>query len=617
MKLGPAPAALTWAVVTSASLSLRVLLTSSFSPRARAGDDAGHPEDAKLEAFFRAYLDRWFRDEPLTATRLGEHRYDHLLDDLSAQARAGRVTRDRETLAALPREVDYEKLSRDGRIDYEILRHHLEFAIWQAENLRVWEEDPRVWVGFATESTYLLFTQSSLPGSTNLENAIARVAEVPRVVAEAKGAIGSPPRVVVETALRQLDGAIDYFTPPWDEGGSDSSVFAIAGIPGRGEVPRLEEGAAKARAALVDLRAFLKETVLPRSGENWRIGPEKFARKIELELDAGLTAAEVLAEAESEAERVEREMAVVARLLWSSLFPGAAVPPDDEAGRSELIRRVLDRIGDDRSTAETVVNDVKAASDEIKAFLRRSAIVPLPEPDQLRIVEMPEFMRGNSTAYLNPAPPLDPTGSSEYAVSPPPADWTGSQVESYFREYNDAMLKILSIHEGYPGHYVQLEYSNRCPSLVRKVLSSGTFAEGWAVYTEQMMLDQGFGGGDLRLRMMQLKFYLRAVCNAILDHHMHAGDMTDEQAKELLMGRAFQTEGEALGKIVRSKQSSAQLSTYFVGRTAFARLRRDLHRALGDRFDLSRFHQAALSHGTLPVKYLPELVRRDLDAPGP
>ena len=154
------------------------------------------------------------------------------------------------------------------------------------------------------------------------------------------------------------------------------------------------------------------------------------------------------------------------------------------------------------------------------------------------------------------------------------------------------MLKILTIHEGYPGHYVQLEYSNRCPSLIRRVLSSGTFAEGWAVYTEQMMLDQGFGGGDLGLRLQQLKFYLRAVVNAILDHKMHAGKMTDAEAMELLVGRAFQTEGEAVGKIIRAKQTSCQLSTYFVGRTAFYRLRQQIQRELGDRFDLARFHEA-------------------------
>jgi uncharacterized protein (DUF885 family) len=188
-------------------------------------------------------------------------------------------------------------------------------------------------------------------------------------------------------------------------------------------------------------------------------------------------------------------------------------------------------------------------------------------------------------------------------------------VESYLQEYNSYMIQILTIHEGYPGHYVQLEYSNRNPSLVRRVLYSGVFAEGWAVYTEQMMLDQGYGDGDLALRLNQLKWYLRSVANAILDYKMHCTDLSDDDALAFLTQRAFQSEGEALGKIVRAKQSSCQLSTYFVGRMAFYRLRQDVEREQGDKFELGRFHEAVLDHGTLPVKYLPELVRERLKKP--
>jgi uncharacterized protein (DUF885 family) len=177
------------------------------------------------------------------------------------------------------------------------------------------------------------------------------------------------------------------------------------------------------------------------------------------------------------------------------------------------------------------------------------------------------------------------------------------------------MLHILTIHEAYPGHYVQLEYSNRHPSLIRRVLYSGVFAEGWAVYTEQMMLDQGYGKGDLVLRLNQLKWYLRAVANAVLDHKMHCTGMTDDEALAFLTKRAFQSEGEALGKIVRAKQSSCQLSTYFVGRMAFHNLRQRVEREQGDKFHLGRFHEAVLDHGTLPVKYLPELVRERLSRP--
>jgi uncharacterized protein (DUF885 family) len=564
-------------------------------------EQARPDEDARLAAFFQAYLDQAFRDEPLSATRLGDHRFDDKLDDLSAEARAANLQRDRKALAELPAKVDPSRLSRSGRIDYVILRQHLTRAVWLAETFHPFEDDPRVYGDYLTESVYLLLTQSSLPRETNVRNALARTAGVPRVVETARKSIGRPPRVKVETAVRQTKGAIDFYK---------SELFTLAGAPpGKGELGRR---AADAVQAIEGYLGFLEAEVLPRSTDSWRIGPEKFAKKLDLELDAGLSAEEVLREAQAEASRVEREMAVIARQMWGPTFPGEPIPPDDAEGRQTLIRRVLAAVARDASTSATLVADTRATVAAIKEFIAAKGILKLPEPDQCRLIEMPEFTRGNSVAYLNPAPPLDPRGSSEYAISPPPADWSPERVASFFQEYNRAMLKILTIHEGYPGHYVQLEYSNRHPSLIRKVLSSGTFAEGWAVYTEQMMLDQGFGGGDPGLRLQQLKFYLRAVVNAILDNAMHAGAMTDAEAMDLLTRRAFQSEGEAVGKIIRAKQTSCQLSTYFVGRTAFYRLRQQAQRALGDRFDLGRYHETVLAHGTLPVKYLPDLVLDEL-----
>jgi uncharacterized protein (DUF885 family) len=308
-------------------------------------------------------------------------------------------------------------------------------------------------------------------------------------------------------------------------------------------------------------------------------------------------------------------MYVIARQLWAKLFAKKPLPPDDAEGRRTCIRLVMIELGKEHGEVDTMVEDAKKTAEEIKAFIKARDILRLPDPDRCAIIEMPEFQRGNYTAYLNPAPPLDPKAQSFYAVSPPPKDWDNRRVRTYLEEYNRAMMRILTIHEAYPGHYVQLEYSNRHPSLIRKVLYSGTFAEGWAVYSEQMMLDQGFKDGDLSLRLHQLKFYLRAVVNAILDHKMHCANMADEEALKLLVEGAFQTEGEALGKIVRAKQSSAQLSTYFVGRMAFYRLRQQVARELGDAFDLGRYHEAVLDHGTLPPKFLPDLVRERLKKP--
>ncbi|MCI0682689.1 MAG: DUF885 domain-containing protein [Gemmataceae bacterium] len=554
-------------------------------------------EDAKLDAFFKDYLDEEFKHRPLDASRAGDHRFDHLLDDVSAPARAAATVRVRKMLAELPKRIDYNRLTRAGQIDFEIWRHHLQRNLWLADNTKPFEDDPRVYNDYISESVYVLLTQSTEPKPVNIKNAAQRMTFIPRIVAAARASIKNPPKVLTEVALRQLKGAISFY---------ESGIYEIAG-----ETPQLSELRAPAQRILPVLRDYLKfleEDVLPRSNGEWRLGKEKFAQKLELELDAGVTAEEVLKDAEAEADRVEAEMYVIARQLWRQVFPKKTIPADDADGKRQIIRAVLEEVSKEHGAPADLVKDATATAAKIKAFLRDRNILRLPEPDRCRIVEMPEFQRGYSIAYLNPAPPLDAKASSYYAISPPPRDWDPGKVKSFMQEYNRHMLQLLTIHEAYPGHYVQLEYSNRNPSLIRKVLYSGVFAEGWAVYTEQVMLDEGYGDGDLKLRLNQLKWYLRAVCNAILDYHMHCSGMTDEEALRLLVIRAYQSEGEAILKIQRAKQSSCQLSTYFVGRMAFQRLRRRRQNELGDRFELGRFHEATLAHGTLPVKYLPELV---------
>lgn len=565
-----------------------------------AGAPAAQPaaEDARLKNRFQTYLDEEFRLHPVFATQQGNHEFDDQLDDLSPAARAKDVARAKALIASLAKEIDVSKLSRGGQIDYEIWTHSLKYALWASENDNRFEYDPRVYGEYVSDSVFVLLTQSTLPRERNVENAARRIRHIPKVVEAAKAGLKNPPRNLTEVAIKRNLGAISFY---------EKDIYEFAK-----ETPGSEPLATPCRAAVKALKEYqtwLETELLPRSKGEWRLGKEKFAKKLELELDAGLTADEVVAIAEAEADRVEREMYYVAKQLWSQLFPGKVLPPEDTAGRRATIKSVLDELGKDHGKPDTLVEDAKKTVTKIKDFIREKKILTLPDPDTCQIIAMPEFQRGFSAAYLNPAPPLDPKANSLYAVAPPPKDWPPARQETFFREYNSAMLQVLTIHEAYPGHYVQLAYSNRHPSLVRKVLWSGSFAEGWAVYTEQMMLDQGYGNGDLSLRLHQLKFYIRAVLNAILDYKMHCADMTDEAAMELLVGRGFQTEAEAVGKVARAKQSSTQLSTYFVGRTAFYRLRQSVQRARGDAFDLGKFHEDVLGHGTLPVKYLPELVK--------
>lgn len=557
--------------------------------------------DDQLNAFFKNYLEEHFRQQPLAATHLGDHRFDNQLDDISPAARAGWLALEEKTLKALPQQVDYTKLSRDGQIDFEIFQHNLRLQIWETRNLHPFQEDPRTYGAYLSDSVYLLLTQSTLSMETNIANCLARMAQFPRIVAEAEKTLTHPPMPILETAIRQNQGAINFY---------EKDIFQLAG-----DTPQLDQlktAATAAAALLQDYQKFLEGQLKQRAIGEWRLGQKKFAQKFKLETDAGITAEQNLADAEAEFAQVRRDMYVIARQLWPRYFPQTPLSSDDAAGERDTVLKVVDAVNQDHGRPEELVADARADVERIKDFIRRRNYIPLPDPDHCEVAEMPEFRRGNSLAYLENAPPLDPNARSYYAISPPPSDWTPRQVESFLEEYNRWMLQILTIHEGYPGHYVQLAQAVRVHSLIRKVYQSGVFVEGWAVYGEITMLNEGYGDGDPRLRLMQLKFYLRAVANSILDYKMHCTQMTDDEAMKFLTQDAFQSEGEARLKLVRAKQSSVQLSTYFVGRMAHYRLHQQIERELGDKFTLASYHQAVIAHGSIPVKYLSELVRADL-----
>ena len=571
---------------------------------ANAAPVAAQQADAKLEAVFKSYLDDYFRLRPLEATRLGDHRFDSQLEELTPEARVKWLEHTRKTLTALPKEVSYQGLSRPAQIDFEIFEHTLKADQWLAENTRPYQEDTRIYNGYINDGVYLLLTQSSLPRETNVANCIARMAQIPKVVAAARQNLRSPPRTHTETAIRQNRGAIAFY---------EQGIFEFAGKTR--QLAALKAAAEPVAACLKEYQAFLEKELLPHANGEWRLGEEKFAKKLDLELNAGMTADQVVADAEAEFARVERDMYVIARQLWSRYFARQPLPPDDTDGQRWTVQQVLGAVAKEHCRPEELTREMKQRVAQLKKFIAANDILRLPEPDHCQVVEMPEFKRGNSTAYMEAPPPLDPNATGQLAVSPPPRDWDAQRVNSYLEEYNNHMLDILTIHEGYPGHSVQLEYMNRNPSLIRRVLQSGVYIEGWAVYTEQMMLDQGYGQGDLALRLSQLKFYLRAVANTILDHKMHCSNLTDDEALEFLMRRCFQSEGEARLKIIRAKQSSCQLSTYFAGRMAHYRLRQQIQRELGEKFELRRFHEAVLAPGAVPVKYLLELVRAKLEKP--
>ena len=293
--------------------------------------------------------------------------------------------------------------------------------------------------------------------------------------------------------------------------------------------------------------------------------------------------------------------------------PGAPVLPENptEQQKQKAIEAALELAYADKPARDKVVDDAKAALAQSTEFVRKHDLMTLPD-SPVDIILMPEFQRGVAVAYCDSPGPLDKNLKTFYAVSPLPDDRNDQQVDSFLREYNSRMIHLLSIHEGTPGHYLEGWHSAKFPSTLRAVLRSGLFAEGWAVYTERMMQEQGYLDNDPLFHLVQLKFYLRTIANAILDQGVQVDGWTREQAMDLMVRQTFQQEREAAGKWTRAQLTSAQLPTYFVGVQEHFDMRKAAEAKLGAQFNLKAYHDQVLSYGAPPVRFVRQLM---LDEP--
>jgi hypothetical protein len=277
-----------------------------------------------------------------------------------------------------------------------------------------------------------------------------------------------------------------------------------------------------------------------------------------------------------------------------------------------VVRRVLDKLADDHPGRGGILAAAKADVAAAERFIAAHPVLELPVPDTLHVTPTPAFMAGFGGASLDAPGPFTPLAESYYYIDAIPPAWTAARVRSYLRDYNTYEMKMLSLHEAMPGHYVQIRYDNATPSLVRRIFGNGSFVEGWAVYVEGMMVDAGYGGGDPRLKLFQLKWRLREQANTLIDAGYHAEGMTKAQLEDLLVRQAYQERAQVDTKWHRLQLSHNQLSSYYVGLDAITRTRDAMKTALGDRFDLAAFNQALLAIGSVEPRYVLPLVARQL-----
>ena len=552
--------------------------------------------DARFADLSKRWLDGWLKLNPVTATQQGDHRFDAALDDLTEAGRKASLDFARKTLAELDA-IDASKLSRENQVDAQILRNQLKGEIWATETLQAWAWDPMLYGNVAGGAIYNLMARDYAPLPERLKSAVVRMEQLPGLLAQARLNLDPKrvPKVHAETASRQNPGLLtlveEFITPNADKlQGADRK--------------RLDAAVAGLRKAVAEHQAWLDGTLVPNANGEFRIGQQLYDEKLRFALMSSLSRDEIKQRAEAEITRVRAEMYRIATKVLAGRAGAPALPESpSDAEQQAAIEAALELAYADRPARDQVVEVAKQTLAQATEFTRAKNIVGVPD-DPVEIILMPEFQRGVAVAYCDSPGPLDKGQKTYYAISPIPDDWDDKRVDSFLREYNTRMLHLLSIHEAMPGHYLEGAYSARHPSVLRAVLRSGLFAEGWAVYTESVLMDAGYLDNDPLFHLVRHKFYLRAVANAILDQGVHVDNWTREQAMDLMVRRTFQQESEAAGKWVRAQLTSAQLPTYFVGVQELFDLRREVEGRKGKAFDMKAYHEQVLSYGAPPVRFV-------------
>ena len=570
------------------------------TPARTAATAAPTPADAAFADLAARWLDGAMRLSPVFATQTGDHRFDAELDDYSAEGRARSLAFSKSLLAELEA-IDRGTLSRENQVDASVLRNQLRYDLWSAEQLQGWAWDPMLYSQVAGGALYSLMAREFAPLPDRLRNATLRMQKLPTLFAQMRANLDPArvPLIHAQTVAKQNRGVLSLV---------DGLILPKAGELDEADRKRLEDAVATLRTAVEEHQAWLDKTLVPQAKGDFRIGQALYDQKLAFALDSPMSRAEIRRRAEAELTAVRAQMYDIARGVLAGR-DGAPESPESPSPEQQqaTIQAALELAYADRPTRDQVVATAKSTLAAATDFVRTKDLITLPDAP-VQVILMPEFQRGVAVAYCDSPGPLDKSLDTFYAVSPIPDDWTEEQTTSYLREYNTRSIDELSIHEAMPGHYVQSWHSNKYPSVLRAVLGSGSFVEGWAVYAERVMAEAGYRDNDPLYRLIQLKWYLRTIANAILDQAIHVDGMSREAAMEMMKKTTFQEEREAAGKWVRAQLSSAQLPTYFVGVQEHLDLRRAVEAKQGAAFNLKAYHDKVLSFGSPSARYVRALM---------
>ncbi len=559
-----------------------------FSPAAAAMflcACAQQPKGDSFSTLSEEFVHESLALSPVSATAVGFHEYngaqfDGLLDDLSRNGLQRQHAFFAGFRARLDTAVDPSKLNAEDRADYDIIDDQISLSLLELETIQSYRHNPTLYVELLGNALFTPYSLEYAPKPKRYTQIISRLNHVPEFLANAKLNLSDSPESWNRVAQEENDGNIDLI----DHTLRDACPYD--------QRAKYDETAAGALASIRDFTSWLR-TDLAHQASDWRLGKSNYDKKFRYALGTDVTPEELLRQAEGKLRSIRHDM--------------------EQLAGAEGVKNALDRIAQKHATPETYFSDAKRDLAEAADYVRTKHLLTLPEGNNLDVIPTPAFMRGvYGVGGFNPAPALEPKLGAYYWITPVDPKWPKERIESKLREYNYYGLKILTIHEAMPGHWVQAQFAAKVQPDTRRVLrgvyGNGPYVEGWAVYATEVMVDEGLLNHDRDFQLTWYKQLLRAVANTVLDIRLQTMGMTEQQAMDLMLNQTYQEKEEAVGKWQRAQLSSCQLPMYFLGYQGW----KDARQAYTSQragTSISAFHDAALAEGAVRLPSISTLTR--------
>lgn len=557
-------------------------------------------EEKALNVRSEKFLNDLWQYQPGFAISVGQHDFDHLLVVPSEE----NLSKENEFFKQSLRDFqsyDVNRLSPSAVTDLGLLLNFIETQIWHFEKFQSHQWDPSVYNVGGSLGHVLEGVEKS--EEEKLRAILIKLTQLPAYYKAAKKNVLRPTKPHTELAIKQNKGLSSFFKSIGERAEKSQLTTEEKTL----FKERLKEGQQAVSRYVHWLEKVLKNPRLAGGFRDFRIGSERYDEKFELDLQSSYSARQIYHRALQEKREVLKKMVPLAQGLWPKYMGQKKRPKDD----MKMIKRVIEKVSEKHATAEEFVSTIRAQIPVLTEFVRAKELISLDEDKPLKVRETPEYQRGFAGASIDAPGPFEKKRETFYNVTPLDGMSKKDQL-SYLREYNHYTLQILNIHEAIPGHYLQLVYANRTPSLVKSLFGNGTMIEGWAVYGERVMLEEGYGSGSPELWLMYYKWFLRVVTNTIIDYEIHNKKLSRNKALRYMIDEAFQERAEAEKKWVRATLSQVQLASYYAGFTEIFLFREAQKKRLGKKFDLKDFHEEFLSYGSASIKAIKGLMTETL-----